>query len=361
MEIQLNGLTILFAVIISQGLFAGVVLCFAYRNQTSSRILALLLFFISLWLIDSFFRVSDMFHQNPNLYFKPIYYSFAFGPLIYLYVKRITNASFRLHTKDLIHFLPVLIQAALYWYLNFQDYSFKRWYWLELHQPYTYRLEFDGTFVSLAVYLTLSLRILRNYQRWLKDNFSELSRITLTWLRVLLLLLLILCIQWFIEVLLRELYQNYYDYNYSVILLGIFVLFIAIGGIRQISLDNIRFTNTVDPPAVKNVDEAILEKIRTRMETSQDYLNPTLSLKEFADAMDLPTRTVSEHINRGMGKTFVDFVNEYRVEAVKQKLGSPQSGMYTILALAYESGFNSKATFNRAFKKFTGKSPTEYL
>ena len=97
------------------------------------------------------------------------------------------------------------------------------------------------------------------------------------------------------------------------------------------------------------------------METSQDYLNPTLSLKEFADAMDLPTRTVSEHINRGMGKTFVDFVNEYRVEAVKQKLGSPQSGMYTILALAYESGFNSKATFNRAFKKFTGKSPTEYL
>lgn len=361
MEIQLNGLTILFAVIISQGFFASLMLSLTSRNQLSSRILAFLLFFISLWLIDSFFRVSDMYHQNPDLYFKPIYYSFAFGPLIYLYVKSITNASFRWQKKDLLHFLPVLVQAALYWYLNFQDYSFKRWYWLEVHQPFTYRLEFDGTFVSLAVYLILSLRILRNYQRWIKDNFSELSRITLTWLRILLVLLLILCIQWFIEVLLRELYHNYFDYNYSAILLGIIVLFMAIGGIRQISLDNVRFTNAAESPTVKVVDEAILEKIRKRMETSQDYLNPTLTLKEFADAMGLPPRLVSEHINRGMGKTFVDFVNAYRVEAVKQKLASSRSTTYTLLALAFESGFNSKATFNRAFKKITGKSPSDFI
>jgi hypothetical protein len=214
MEINFSWLTALFGIIISQGTFAAIILWFAERNKPSNRILAVLLVCISLWLIDTFFSVSGIYQQAPNFYFKPIYYSFAFGPLLYFYVKSLTNARFQLKRRHLLHFTPVLFQALLYWFLTFQDYTFKRWYWLEIHQPFTYRIEFDGTFVSLAIYLVFSLQLLRNYQKWLSDNFSEFSKMTLNWLKIILAIMLLLCLQWFVEVILREFYDNYYDYNF---------------------------------------------------------------------------------------------------------------------------------------------------
>lgn len=362
MQIFFGWLTILFGVVISQSAFASVVLWFNPQNRPSNRILAVLLLSIALWLIDTFLGVSGLYKQAPNLYFKPIYYSFAFGPLIYFYVKSLTNSTFSFKQKHLLHFAPVLLQALLYWFLTFQDYSFKRWYWLEVHQPFTYRIEFDGTFVSLAIYLGFSIRLLQKYRHWLNDSFSEFSRITLNWLRLLLILMLLLCVQWFVEVILREFYQSYYDYNFSVLILGILALLLAFGGIRQISLNEVTFTGTSESINVKKptVDEAILQKITARMATKKDYLNPTLTLKGFAHELKIPSRTISEHINHGLGKSFVDFVNEYRVNEVKRRLNSSEIETYTILSIAFDSGFNSKATFNRTFKKFTGKSPREF-
>lgn len=363
MQIYFGWLTVLYGVIISQGIFAAAILWFAQRNKLSSRILSVLLLSIALWLIDTFLGVSGLYKQAPDLYFKPIYYSFAFGPLLYFYVKSLTNASFSFEKKHLLHFLPVLLQALLYWFLTFQDYTFKRWYWLEVHQPFTYRIEFDGTFVSLAIYLVFSLQLLRNYQKWLSDNFSEFSRITLNWLKLLLIIMLLLCVQWFVEVILREFFQNYYDYNFSVLILGILALLLAFGGIRQISLADVVFANKKENLAEKSivVDKAILQKILNQMESNKDFLNPTLTLKEFAETLKLPTRMVSEHINNGLNKSFVDFVNEYRVNEVKHKLQSGELKTYTILAVAFDSGFNSKATFNRIFKKTTGQSPREFI
>jgi AraC-like DNA-binding protein len=63
-------------------------------------------------------------------------------------------------------------------------------------------------------------------------------------------------------------------------------------------------------------------------------------------------------INNGFGKNFNDFINELRIEEVKSRM--ERSGDAGLLAIAFESGFNSKATFNRAFKKFTGLTPREY-
>lgn len=363
MQIQFSWLTVLYGAIISQGIFAALVLWFARRNRTSNRILAILLLSISLWLIDTLFRVTGIYHQQPNLYFKPIYYSFAFGPLLYFYVKSLTNSTFQFTRKNLFHFTPVVLQAALYWFLTFQDYTFKRWYWLEIHQPLTYRIEFDGTFLSLAVYLVFSLLLLKSYQKWLRNNFSEFSTITLNWLRTILAIMLLLCVQWFVEVIIREIYQDYYAYNFSVLILGILSLFLAFGGIQQNSLSEVNFTKKSGSATEKNIniDQSILSKIKVRMEADKDYLNPTLTLKEFAQTLQVPSRTVSEHINHGLDKSFVDFVNEYRVNEVKQRLQSSDLEVYTILAIAFECGFNSKATFNRTFKKFTGKSPREFV
>ena len=97
------------------------------------------------------------------------------------------------------------------------------------------------------------------------------------------------------------------------------------------------------------------------MEIQQPYLDPELNLKQLADALQLSRSQLSETINTGFGKNFNDFVNEYRVELVKKLFSEGKQEKLSLLGVAYDSGFNSKATFNRVFKKFTGSSPSEFL
>ncbi len=91
------------------------------------------------------------------------------------------------------------------------------------------------------------------------------------------------------------------------------------------------------------------------------YLEPELSLSDVATKLKTNTSILSAAINQNFNKNFNDFVNEYRVEEFKRLIILPESKNLTLLAVAYDSGFNSKTTFNRAFKKFTGLSPKEYL
>ena len=362
MEIKLNVLVVLFTVMIIIGLFSAMILFIRRENKLANRILAFFLLATSLWLVDTFMNVAGIYAQNADAYFKPIYYSFAFGPLIYFYVRSITNSAFKFKPIYFLHFIPVLLQACLYWFLNFQSYAFKRWYWQEVHLPYTYRVEFDGTFISLAIYLIFSIALIRKYQAWLKENFSESSKITLNWLKIILVLLLILCVQWFVEVILRDFYGNYYQYNFSVIILGLLTMVLAVRAFLQDNLSHIQFSPTTNSDEVlkPQIQQTILKAIKSRMETSKDFLDPTLNLKTFAQNLGMPKRIVSEHLNHGLNQTFHDFVNKYRVEEVKKKILEDQAQKFTLEAIAYDCGFNSKATFNRTFKKYTGLTPSQF-
>ena len=91
------------------------------------------------------------------------------------------------------------------------------------------------------------------------------------------------------------------------------------------------------------------------------YLNPELNLSDLAKMAGMTRGQLSEIVNAGYGKNFNDFVNEYRVEAFKSMLKEDKHKQLSLLGISQECGFNSKATFNRVFKKLTNVSPTEYL
>jgi AraC-like DNA-binding protein len=361
MQISLNFTVLILGIIISSSFFASGLLWFSIQNKQSNRFLASLIFTIALWLIDHFLRISGIYGQNANLYFLPIFYSFAFGPLIYFYVKSLVNQSFIFQKKDYLHFIPVLLQAGLYLFLTTKEYSFKNWYWENIHQWITYKIEFDGTFISMLIYLGLSIRLLKNYQIYVANNFSETSKIRLNWLKIILIILIILCFQWLLEIILRDYFHLFFNYDYSIQILGIMALVLAIGGIRQANLSEVNFEEEVTQKAHIQIDSQILEQVKNGMDIQKLYLNPTLTLSEFAKELKLNPKIVSQQINTGLGKSFNDFVNEYRVEEVKLRLNSPDLERLTILGIAYESGFNSKTTFNRIFKDFTGLAPRDFL
>jgi len=96
------------------------------------------------------------------------------------------------------------------------------------------------------------------------------------------------------------------------------------------------------------------------LEEERPYLQSRLTLQELASKLDLPAYQLSQLINREFGQNFFELINHYRVEEVKKKLADPAFQHLTYLGIALESGFNSKASFNRIFKKMTGKTPNEY-
>ena len=76
--------------------------------------------------------------------------------------------------------------------------------------------------------------------------------------------------------------------------------------------------------------------------------------------MEVRPKVLSQVINESLHQSFFDFVNRYRIEEAKQQLTHPEDEAITILEILYNSGFNSKSSFNTLFKKYTGLTPTEF-
>jgi AraC-like DNA-binding protein len=138
------------------------------------------------------------------------------------------------------------------------------------------------------------------------------------------------------------------------------------GSIMLIIVTNIVFRHTdifKQPPTTirRSELEELKERVHNEMTTRKFYLNPALTLPELADALGMKPHTLSKVINDGFEQNFRDFVNKYRVDEFIRLVKDETNKRYTFLALAYEVGFNSKSTFNAAFKKNTHHSPREYF
>lgn len=365
MQIPFTPEVLLTGAIIAQGVFSAALLILHKNNKRPNQFLSLLTLLFSLWLCDTFFRVAEVYRQDPDFYFLPIYYSLAFGPLIYFYTRSLTEKDFQFKYRDGWHFLPVLFQAGFYLFMQAKDYTFRRWFWYEVHRPYTYDLEFNLSLISLLVYLGLSTKGVFQYQQWIRNRYSQLSAINLNWLKFTLGLLSVLALLWLVDALLREWLYYYPDRPFSAILMGLSVLLLAGGGLLQAHLSESKINRPEMQQEEKlaqsaEIDPDVLQRIAHEMATNRHYLDPQLSLREFAHTLGLPQRQVSFHINQGLGVSFIDFVNQHRVESVKQHLIKGDQPHLSLLGIALECGFNSKSTFNRVFKQYTGKNPSEY-
>lgn len=103
------------------------------------------------------------------------------------------------------------------------------------------------------------------------------------------------------------------------------------------------------------------EKLLALMATEQPWLEPELTLTELAQRLRTTPNVLSKVINAGCGQNFNDFVNTYRVHEARRKLADPRFAHYSLVGVALESGFNSKSTFNRVFKKLLGQAPSEVV
>ena len=106
--------------------------------------------------------------------------------------------------------------------------------------------------------------------------------------------------------------------------------------------------------------EKLVEKLIQYVETEKPYQEPELTLGDLSKQVNIPSHYLSQIINEKINQSFLEFINSYRLEAAKKMLASDKYDHYTIIAIAFEAGFNSKTAFYTAFKKFTGATPSKY-
>jgi AraC-like DNA-binding protein len=96
------------------------------------------------------------------------------------------------------------------------------------------------------------------------------------------------------------------------------------------------------------------------MQDEKPYLNAELTIQDLSSALNISKHHLTQVLNHSIGKNFFNFINEYRIEAVKKKIEDKKFAHLTLLAIAYDCGFNSKSSFNNIFKQYTGLTPSEY-
>ncbi|MEO0506762.1 MAG: helix-turn-helix domain-containing protein [Bacteroidota bacterium] len=318
--------------------------------------------------------------RNTKINYALFNIGLGLAPLIYLYVKSITRSSFRLRIKDFLHFLPlilfVLYRIGIYTYDALQpDFVFVQNGELKLLVDEVFVLPMMSYFgyAQMLLYLAFTFQMFIQYRTKLQAYFSNTYDLELNWIRNFLLLYTFL----FCYDITQSIVQNFFvDLHYTqmwwlVFCSGLTILYVAIKGyftdtskLNQLKFDFIPeqvASETRESTLSKTISEQEIEMVKTLMMKKKPYLNPELNLVELAKLAEMSRGQLSGIINSGFGKNFNDFVNLYRIEAFKDKVGDAAHEKLSLLGIAYECGFNSKATFNRVFKKLTNSSPTEYL
>jgi len=374
MQPSLNTWTVLLLFAAAQGLFLALVLFTQQRgNRRANRVLALLIMLFSLRLIETVGYWTKYLLVLPHFALATAAFPFLFGVLLYFYARCLTAEDFQFSKRELLHFLPFVLHAG--WLISF--YRLSSEIKLRILQQYIgvenpkianwlYFFVFLTQTLHMLFYAGLTLRLLKLHSRTTK-NGGGLEQISLRWLRNLTIgfgsfvLLTLLYVIWL---------QLGFPYSRTVDALVLIALASQIYLIGYMTLRQPEiFSGTL---AIKNSPkyeksaltparaEIYLNKLLQLMETEKLFTNSDLKLQDLAHKLNLSPHHLSQIINERRGQNFFDFLNQYRIAEAKKYLTNPEKQNYTILSIALEVGFNNKASFNTAFKKYTGMTPSQF-
>lgn len=353
-----------------QALFVSIYLFFApTHNKTQKRSLAFFIFILSYNGFETLNWSSDLFKYFPFFELCSFILIFGLGPAIYLYVRSFRAVSANL--KNWPHFsilwlaLFCRVWILLTWLLQvngkhvFADANILNDWFCAIAEP-----------LSVLVFTIYLISAIREYRRlftedtqqrnWAPEEKAMIRR----WLKRLLLILLLFDLLWMATV--SPLMAVLGDEKYYLIEIAavIFVYWIGYAGYHRGRIIYISQQKKVRS-YLDNFEAGEIERSVAALELAmrQDklYLDPELSLNNLAVHLDITPKLLSSVLNQVLQKGFSEYVNAWRVEAVKRMILDPDKRHLTITGIAYDCGFNSQPTFQRAFKAGTGQTPSDYM
>lgn len=329
-------------------------------NQIASRLLGVFfLLWASFWADEISFLVYNIeLSEKWQFFFRSLQY---FNPIVfYFIVVFYSNPGFKLKKTTLLHvILPVGYLILLYYFA--------------LSQSVKINYVLTGLMLSQALfYITASFFKIRKHQKIVLLYSSQTSEIDLSWLEKIVKGLFLIVIAIIFYNIIFSLKQLNLTMN-VISLIGIF--YIAFHSMKQkeiypfkeVAIEEIISMGKepeIDESKKKIVTDEELDILKSQltqfMLIQKPYLDSDLNLIKLADLFGTSTHKLSYIINTGFNLNFFNFINKHRVEEAKLLLLSKKMDQYSILGIAYESGFNSKTAFNTTFKKFTNQTPSVY-
>lgn len=319
----------------------GILLVWGKPNFSSLKLLLML--DIALMILN---LLEERTEVRQWLLITPLF-TLGFGPAIYLFCRQLT-CNQAPNTKQVIHFLPMLLALSLM-------------QWPQL-------IIFLGS-ISQAIYLLASAKLLGRYHRATQEYRSDADRLNLKWLSILLGVTFLTMLQDLLRLNLQpvmgdSLANNWYLLNTFVYLLimGYWILM----SVRQPEVFHqmARYEEIIESAIPKETDtdpeaNILFAQIDELIRQQQLFRQERLSLRDLATHSGLQEKTLSWVINQGSGKNFNDYINQLRIDAVCDELQKDNPA--TILDIALAQGFSAKSTFNTAFKKHKGVTPSQFI
>ncbi len=356
-------------------LFYFVLLISKKNSILPDKILAFLILTIGLHLVSFYLKYNGWWELYPHLVGLTVPLVFLYAPLMYLYIYSSTSNLQSLNTKEYLHFLPfalvTLYMSKFYFFYSEEE---KRLVDEGLNHDFDVftSIIYMLFVVSTVFYVIKAVILLQNYKRMLDNNYSNVRLVDLKWIRSFLVGFVVVFLPFVLIAITRGLMKLDYSWNMELIsdfiLVVVFILF-GFYGIRHQTI----FTDTNDSiqlevknnPTYENsgLKEGFAKQkhaeLLNYMENEKPYLQPKLSLSTLAESLNISPNHLSQIINQYEKQNFNDFVNKYRINEFIMK--AQENTQFSLLALALNSGFNSKSTFNTVFKKHKGQTPSQYL
>lgn len=362
--------------------FSLLLLVKSIQNENkASAWLSLFSILCSLYISPFMFGYAGWYGQQPYrdvLFYIPFQQLLLLPPVLFFYTKSLLDKSFSFKRADFIHFIPAVIYLIYsilifitdkiilqeyYFYADGRDKDLATWYQI-------------AGFISLVFYSIKSLNTYRKYKSITFDVVSFADNILFKWVQRFLIALLVLLIIRVLFFVLNPEWAQFGNKFWYYLCFSILFYYISLSGyvnsaqtiipfnsnfnaIEEIEIETIE-TSTANQLNIVELDEWKIN-LETLMMVDKAFQNPTLTLADVSEKLKISAKKISQVINQGFKMNFNDFVNYYRTEEVIKKLQSGKHNIHTLLAIAYDCGFNSKSTFNRSFKKQTGLTPKEYL
>jgi AraC-like DNA-binding protein len=354
---------------ISQSFFAFILVLTKKPATTANKVMAAWLFLICVELLFAHLNSSVI-----EMYSFP-FVSFTYGPLLYLYVKFMTQPDRKFNWLALLHFIPFVTFFTVS--VIFREIPLMK----DLRTFFapdrfiSLRLVYSTVmFLSVTTYSTLTFIEIRKHQYHIKNILSYTTgMITLNWLKVFSISFYVAFLILFILGGLNMIgdfipFDPYFVvFTFITVFTFVFSYYIInqpviFGHVVKISsIEEKKEVEKYTRSGLKDKQaDAFLSKLISYVEVKKPYLDGDLSIQDLSDSTGISRHHITQVLNEKHKKNFFTFINEYRVKEVIARFNDPKNNNFTILAIAYDSGFNSKTTFNSIFKSQTGMTPSEF-
>lgn len=346
-------------------------------NRLATSILGAIVILFSLIIGEELAEFMQWVLLYPKLLNIADSFTLLIGPLLFIYAQLITERKKKLIVTDFFHGLPFLFFMVylLPFYILMNDE--KSVY--TSYDPSGLINSIKATIVVVYILYTL-MYIVRFENSQKKPGFPANNYQNIKWFKGLLIafialgfLLLLMTIMFNQDVSLpfdpdtfSVLALSLLFYAVSIKLMRNPFLFWSIAEMDRATQQHFQETESLEPeryknsPLTRNDLEQYMAQLSHVMQKDQPYLNSELTPNELEEATGIKAYYISQTLSEVLNKNFYEFVNAYRIEEVKKMILDRSQDYKTLLALALESGFNSKSSFNRVFKQYTGMTPTQF-